>query len=146
VDALHRQNFALVVAARRVEQAEQLVAGYDPDFNHAVALDHFADATDFAFDDRSGILDLVINTTPLGMTGKPPLDLDFSHVPPGSILYDIVYEPLETPILAEARRRGHPVIDGIAMLVGQAAVSFRRFFGEPAPRQHDSELRELLAR
>ncbi|HEX9955410.1 MAG TPA: shikimate dehydrogenase [Allosphingosinicella sp.] len=146
VDALKGEGFALVVAARRVEEAARLVEGLDPHFNHAVALGHFADATDFAFDDREQILDLVVNTTPLGMAGKPPLAVDFSHVPPGAVIYDIVYDPLETPLLAEARRRGHPTVDGLDMLIGQAAAAFRHFFGAPAPREHDAELRELLTR
>jgi shikimate dehydrogenase len=145
-DALRRAGFALVVAARRVEQAQALVDGLDPHFNHAVALDHFATPTDFAFDDRAGILDLVVNTTPLGMTGKGPLPLAFSHVPPGAVIYDIVYDPLETALLAEARRRGHPVVDGLSMLIGQAAIAFRHFFGTAAPREHDAELRERLTR
>ncbi|HEY0148021.1 MAG TPA: shikimate dehydrogenase [Allosphingosinicella sp.] len=145
-EALKSEGFALVIAARRVEEAARLVDGLDPHFNHAVTLGHFADPTDFTFDDREQILDLVVNTTPLGMTGKPPLSLDFSHVPPGSVIYDIVYDPLETPLLAEARRRGHRVIDGLAMLIGQAAIAFRHFFGTPAPRGHDAELRELLIR
>ena len=144
VDALHRENFALVVAARRIGLAQALIAGFDPAFNHAATLDHFADPTDFAFDDRADVLDLIVNTTPLGMAGQPPLTLDFSHVPPGAVFYDIVYVPLETPLLAEARRRGHPAIDGLAMLIGQAAVAFELFFGQPAPRRHDAELRALL--
>jgi shikimate dehydrogenase len=146
VDALKGSNFALVVAARRVEEAARLIDGLDPHFNHAVPLAHFADQTEFAFDDRAQILDLVVNTTPLGMTGKAPLEFDFSHVPPGAVIYDIVYDPLETPFLAEARRRGHRTVDGLAMLIGQAAVAFQLFFGAPAPREHDSELRELLTR
>ncbi|HEX8585901.1 MAG TPA: shikimate dehydrogenase [Allosphingosinicella sp.] len=146
VDALRGAGFALVVAARRVEEARRLIDGHDPDFNHAVALEHFAGATDFRFDDRSGILDLVVNTTPLGMTGKPPLALDFSHVPPGAVIYDIVYDPLETALLAEARARGHQGIDGLSMLIGQAAVAFEHFFGAPAPRRYDAELRERLTR
>ncbi|HEY7809796.1 MAG TPA: shikimate dehydrogenase [Allosphingosinicella sp.] len=144
VQALKGEGFALVVAARRAEEAARLVEGLDPHFNHAVALDHFADATDFAFDDRSQILDLVVNTTPLGMAGKAPLELDFSHVPPGAVIYDIVYDPLETPLIAEARRRGHLTIDGLAMLIGQAAAAFQHFFGAPAPREHDAELRAFL--
>jgi shikimate dehydrogenase len=145
-DALRGAGFALVVAARRIEQAEALVEDLDPHFNHAVALDHFARPTDFVFDDRAGIFDLVVNTTPLGMTGKDPLPLDFSHVPPGAVVYDIVYDPLETALLAEARRRGHPVVDGLSMLIGQAAIAFRHFFGTAAPREHDAELRERLTR
>jgi shikimate dehydrogenase len=62
------------------------------------------------------------------------------------VIYDIVYQPLETPLLAEARRRGHQVIDGLAMLIGQARIAFQHFFGQPAPREHDAELRELLVR
>jgi shikimate dehydrogenase len=146
VDALRASGFALVVAARRVEQAEQLLRGLDPHFNHAVALDHFARPTEFAFDDRAGMLDLVINATPLGMSGRPPLALDWSHVPPGAIVYDIVYDPVETSLLAEARRRGHASIDGLSMLIGQAAIAFERFFGAAAPRGDDAELRELLGR
>jgi len=144
IDALHHANFALVVAARRREQAEALIAGYDPALNHVATLDHFAEPTDFAFDDRTGIFDLVVNTTPLGMAGRPPLALDFSHVPPGAVVCDIVYAPLETPLLAEARRRGLRTIDGLAMLIGQAAVAFEKFFGAAPPREHDAELRALL--
>ncbi|HEX8192762.1 MAG TPA: shikimate dehydrogenase [Allosphingosinicella sp.] len=146
VDGLRSAGFALVVAARRIEQAEALLAGLDRDFNHAVALDHFAAPTDFAFDDREGIFDLVVNTTPLGMTGRNPLAVDFSHVPPGAVVYDAVYDPLETPLLAEARRRGHETIDGLSMLIGQAAIAFELFFGAPAPREHDATLRERLTR
>jgi shikimate dehydrogenase len=146
VDGLRRSGFALVVAARRIEEAERLIGSLDADFNHAVALEHFAEATDFAFDDCEGILDLVVNTTPLGMTGKDSLALDFSHVPPGAIIYDAVYDPLETPLLAEARRRGHETIDGLSMLIGQAAIAFELFFDAPAPREHDAALRALLTR
>lgn len=144
VAALRDHGFALVVAARRLDQARELLEGSDPDFNHAADLGHFSEATDFAFDDREGVLDLVINATPLGMRGKPPLELDFSHVPPGALVYDLVYDPVETPLLAEARRRGHPTVDGLSMLIGQAGIAFERLFGEPAPREHDAELRELL--
>jgi shikimate dehydrogenase len=146
VDGLRSAGFALIVAARRVEEAKRLVEGLDPHFNHAVPIGHFAEPTDFAFDDRENILDLVVNTTPLGMSGREPLGLDFSHVPPGAIVYDAVYDPVETPLLAEARRRGHPTIDGLDMLIGQAAIAFEHFFGAPAPRGHDSELRERLTR
>ena len=108
-------------------------------------MSHFAGPTDFVFDDRQGLLDLLVNTTPLGMAGQPPLPIDWSHVPPGSVVYDLVYDPVETPLLAEARARGHRTITGLEMLIGQAAVAFDIFFGQPAPREHDAELRERLA-
>ena len=142
--ALWGEGFTLVVVARDRAKAEALVAPFDPARVHVGDLAAFASPTDFAFDDRAGILDLVVNATSLGMAGQPPLAIDFSHVPPGAIVYDLVYAPLETPLLAEARARGHPAIDGLAMLIGQAAVAFEKFFGQPAPRAHDAELRALL--
>ena len=112
--------------------------------HHAIDLAHFAEPTDFPFDDREGCLDLVINASSLGMQGQPPLAFDWSHAPPGSIAYDIVTAPLDTPFLQAARAKGHRTIDGLSMLIGQAAVAFEKFFGQPAPRQHDAELRAIL--
>ena len=145
ITALADQGFTLVVAARKPAQARALLDELAPrGEHHAVELAHFAPPTDFAFDDRDRILDLVINASPLGMAGKPPLDGDFSHVPPGSVVYDIVTHPLDTPLLVEARQRGLETVDGLAMLIGQAAVAFEKFFGAPAPREHDAELRKVL--
>lgn len=142
--ALHDHGFTCVIIARDPEKAKALREAFEPDDRLVAPLDIFAEPTDFPFDDREGILDLVVNTTSLGMTGQPPLLLDFSHVPPGSVIYDIVYAPLETPLLAEARARGLPAIDGLHMLIGQAAAAFARFFGRPAPRDADDRLRAML--
>ncbi len=145
VAALAGAGFTLVLAARDPAKARAMLDELAPrGEHHAVSLDHFATPTDFAFDDRAGLLDLVVNASPLGMAGQPPLAFDFSHVPPGSVVYDIVTNPLETPLLAGAGARGFETIDGLAMLIGQAAVAFEKFFGQPAPRAHDGELRELL--
>jgi shikimate dehydrogenase len=148
VAALAKQNMTLVLAGRDPAKAQALLDELAPATvsieHHAVRLDHFADATDFAFDDRVGCLDLVINATSLGMVGQPPLGFDLSHAPPGSIVYDIVTAPVETPLLAAARARGLPTIDGLDMLIGQAAVAFRLFFGAEPPRARDPELRALL--
>lgn len=89
--------------------------------------------------------DLLVNASSLGMTGQPPLRLDLSALPDSAIVYDIVYAPLETELLASARARGLAVIDGLEMLVGQAAVAFERFYGAPAPRDRDAALRARLA-
>jgi shikimate dehydrogenase len=145
VAALAAHGFTLVVAARDSAKARALLdelasAGE----HHAVPLAAFAEPTDFAFDDRQGCLDLVVNATSLGMSGQPPLAFDISHAPPGAFVYDIVYAPLETPLLAVARARGLPTIDGLEMLIGQAAAAFRLFFGVEVPREHDTELRALL--
>ena len=88
--------------------------------------------------------DLLVNCSSLGMTGQPALDLDISALPEGSTVYDIVYAPLETPLLATARARGLKVIDGLEMLIGQAALAFDIFFDAPAPREYDADLRALL--
>jgi shikimate dehydrogenase len=73
--------------------------------------------------------DLLVNTTSLGMKGQPPLELDLAPLKKTAAVYDIVYVPLETPLLAAARARGNPVIDGLGMLLHQAVPGFERWFG-----------------
>lgn len=143
--ALHDQGFTNVIIARDLDQARRVRESFEPDDRLIASLGTFAKPTDFPFDDRAGILDLVVNTTSLGMTGQPPLLFDFSHVPPNAIIYDIVYAPLETPLLAEARTRGLRAIDGLHMLIGQAAAAFTLFFATPPLRDADDELRAKLA-
>jgi shikimate dehydrogenase len=143
--ALAGEGFTLVVAGRDPAKARTLLDELAPKGeHHAIHLAHFAEPTDFAFDEREGCLDLVINASSLGMQGQPGLAFDWSHAPPRSIAYDIVTAPCDTPFLQDARTAGHRTIDGLAMLIGQAAAAFERFFGQPAPRAHDAELRELL--
>jgi len=89
---------------------------------------------------------LVVNTSPLGMTGQPPLELDLSPLPEDALVYDIVYVPLETPLLAAAEARGLETVDGLDMLIGQAALAFELLFGAEPPRERDEELRALLTR
>ncbi len=145
VAALVEAKCVIVLAARDPAKARALLDELDPGGeHHAVDLAHFAAPTDFAFDDRERLFDLVVNASALGMRGKPPLILDFSHVPPGSVVYDIVTDPLDTPLLQAARAVGLSTIDGLAMLIGQAAAAFEKFFGQPAPRQFDAELRGKL--
>ena len=73
--------------------------------------------------------DLLVNTTSLGMSGQPPLEIDLSPMQDGAAVYDIVYVPLETRLLAAARARGLRTIDGLGMLLHQAVPAFERFFG-----------------
>lgn len=87
---------------------------------------------------------LLVNTSPLGMVGQPPLDLDLAPLPEHAVVYDIVYAPLETPLLAAARARGLATVDGLEMLIGQAALAFELFFGAAPPHDRDDELRALL--
>jgi shikimate dehydrogenase len=145
ITALYDEGFTIVLAGRDPVKARAMLNELAPKGDHhAVALDHFATPTDFAFDDREGCLDLIVNASPLGMTGNPPLVFDWSHAPPGSIVYDIVTSPLQTAFLNSATAAGFRTLDGLNMLIGQAAVAFEKFFGAKAPRQYDAELRERL--
>jgi shikimate dehydrogenase len=91
-------------------------------------------------------LSLLVNATPLGMRGQPPLDVSLATVPNDLIVYDLVYDPIETPLLRQARERGLRTIDGLAMLIGQARGAFGLFFGADPGYDHDVELRERLTR
>jgi len=83
---------------------------------------------------------LLVNTTSLGQTGQPPLELALDALPKEALVNDIVYVPPETPLLAAARRRGNPAVDGLGMLLHQARPAFAAWFGvtpevTPALRQ-----------
>ncbi len=73
--------------------------------------------------------DLLVNTTSLGMAGQPPLEIDLAPLPGHAVVADIVYVPLETTLLANARRRGLRTSGGIGMLLHQAVPGFERWFG-----------------
>jgi shikimate dehydrogenase len=73
--------------------------------------------------------DLVINTTTQGMEGQPALDFDVAPLPENTIVADIVYVPLETPLLRAAKARGLRTLDGLGMLLHQAIPGFERWFG-----------------
>jgi shikimate dehydrogenase len=85
---------------------------------------------------------LLVNSTQLGMAGQPRLDLDLARLAQSSTVYDIVYTPLETPLLASARRRGLKTVDGIGMLLHQARPGFEAWFGT-APMV-DAALRDFV--
>jgi shikimate dehydrogenase len=81
---------------------------------------------------RRGALDgagLLVNTTTLGMANQPPLELDLTPLPATAVVYDIVYVPLVTPLIAAAKARGLATVDGLGMLLHQARPGFERWFG-----------------
>ena len=94
--------------------------------------------------EREAALDaaaLLVNTTSLGMTGQPALNLALDALPRDALVTDAVYTPLETPLLAAARARGNPVVNGLGMLLHQARPGFRAWFSvDPAV---DDELRAV---
>jgi shikimate dehydrogenase len=110
----------ILVANRSQDRAEALAKVFGP----AVSVVPWAD--------RGNALagcGLLVNATSLGMTGKPPLDIDLSQLPADAVVADIVYSPLETELLAAARARGNLTVDGLGMLLHQAVPGFERWFG-----------------
>jgi shikimate dehydrogenase len=90
---------------------------------------------------------LLINASPLGMVEKLPLNLRLDAMADTAmpkIIFDMVYAPLETQLLTAARRKGFATIDGLSMLIAQAAEAFELIFGEVAPSACDDQLRALL--
>ena len=95
--------------------------------------------------DRAALLDgaaLLVNTTSLGMHGQPPLDLELDALPADAVVNDIVYVPLETPLLRAAAARGNSVVDGLGMLLHQARPGFEQWFG--VRPEVDDELRRFV--
>lgn len=92
----------------------------------------------------AGGADIIVNTTSLGMAGQPPLEMSLDGVKSTTLVADIVYTPLKTPLLQAAERLGNATVDGLAMLMHQATPGFRAWFGgEP---QVDDALRQKLVR
>ncbi len=129
---------------RTRERAEALIA----DLSDA---DPVAGAGCLSVDDwsrRAQVLEganLLVNTTTLGMMGKEPLNLDLTALPVDALVNDIVYAPLVTSLLAQARDRGNPWIDGLGMLLHQARPGFRTWFGRE-PEVTDALRDRVLAK
>jgi shikimate dehydrogenase len=86
----------------------------------------------YAWADRANALSdaaLLVNTTTLGMSGQPPLELALDRLPTTAVVNDIVYSPLETALLAAGKARGNRVVDGLGMLLHQARPGFAAWFG-----------------
>jgi shikimate dehydrogenase len=84
----------------------------------------------------------IVNTTSLGMTGQPALPFRLDAAPAGALVADLVYQPLDTPLLAEARARGLTAVDGLGMLLHQAVPGFEAWFGRRP--EVDAELRAAV--
>lgn len=121
IDALNEAGVAQIALANRTRaRAEALAADFAPR------------VTVFDWDTAGELLaeaDLVVNTTSLGMVGQEALALPLGGLHPGQIVSDLVYQPLETPLLAAARAAGAVPVDGLGMLLHQAAPGFERWFG-----------------
>lgn len=85
---------------------------------------------------------ILVNTTSLGMTGQPNLEMDLQHLPVEAVVCDIVYKPLDTTLLQNAKKRGNAVVTGIGMLLQQARPAFREWFG--VMPDVDADLRQKI--
>ncbi|WP_237480982.1 shikimate dehydrogenase [Lichenibacterium dinghuense] len=120
VHGLLERGFEVAVANRTFLRAAEL------------AEEHEGEVWAYAWDELPPLLraaDLVVNTTTLGMAGQPPLAVDLSGCKRDALVADIVYTPLETPLLAAARARGLRAVGGLGMLLHQAVPGFERWFG-----------------
>ena len=95
-----------------------------------------------AREDAVAAAGLIVNTTILGMAGQAPLEIDVTKAAKDTVVYDIVYKPLETELLKNAKAHGLRTVDGLGMLVHQAAAAFKIWFGHDVG--FDAELREKL--
>jgi shikimate dehydrogenase len=110
---------------RTQSSAIDLGVAFTPNDGRRIAIDRW--------DERDDSLDgatLLVNTTSLGMKGQPPLEIDVERLPANAVVDDIVYVPLETPLLAAARARGQRCIDGLDMLLHQGRLGFEAWFGQ----------------
>jgi shikimate dehydrogenase len=81
---------------------------------------------------RAAALDgcsLLVNATSQGMYGQPALDISLGALPLSALVSDVIYVPLETPLLAAAKARGHQTVNGLGMLLNQARPAFKAWFG-----------------
>lgn len=110
---------SVMVANRTAEKAEIIASDID------------GSITVIPWDDREAAIDdagLIVNTTSLGMAGKPELEISLQGAPVSTVVTDIVYAPLKTPLLRDAAARGCQVVDGLGMLLHQAVPGFEAWF------------------
>jgi len=123
---------AVVVALTDAQAAEIVVVNRTEPRAASLAAALGGPVSTAPWDRRAGLLDgagLLVNTTVLGMEGKPPLELELAALPRDAVVIDIVYAPLQTALLTAAARRGNPVVDGLGMLLHQARPAFAAWFG-----------------
>lgn len=127
VYALLHDGWNVTLSARRLEQAEQLARSFS---NYYLPMTSFNDL-------QLSTFDLIVNTTPLGMTPNietSPLP-DHIVLTAGTIVYDLVYNPRETKLMQQAKAQGCRAVNGLGMLIEQAALAFELWTGCTPPRQ-----------
>jgi shikimate dehydrogenase len=125
----------IILSNRTKSRAEQLKAEFGPSI-HVVDWGEIADAMSDAR--------LLVNTTSLGMTGQPELEMSLDKLSRSAVVTDLVYTPLETALLQAAREKGCRVVDGLGMLLHQGVPGFERWFGAK-PKVDDALRKAVLA-
>lgn len=115
----------ILVLNRTLERASALC----DELNKAFNADHFVAAKLSSFNELAQSADLIVNTSAVGMGGTKFENIDLTNAPKHAIVTDIVYTPLETPLLADAKQAGFRTVDGVGMLLHQAVPGFERWFG-----------------
>jgi shikimate dehydrogenase len=134
IQAVRDRGFKEIhVVNRTVERARELADRFGPKV-HAHAMPALAEVM--------GDAGLFVNTTSLGMDGELVPAIDFTRLAEKAVVTDIVYVPLKTPLLVQAEDQGLPIVDGLGMLLHQAAPGFEKWFGKRPTV--DMALRELI--
>ena len=123
---------AVVVALLENGATEIRIANRTAEKAQAIAKEFGASVTTINWADRNAAMAepaLLINCTNQGMVGKPALDVDLSRLAPATMVADLIYTPLETPFLAQARERGCVTVNGLGLLLNQAKLAFKAWFG-----------------
>jgi shikimate dehydrogenase len=129
---------SITITNRSIEKCEEIVKLCQTEFN-------YTNISIVEWDNRSAAVannNLIINTTSLGMKGKDKLEIDLIGLQKNSLVTDIVYNPLQTDILKQAQNQGAQTIDGLGMLMHQAAPAFEGWYGKKP--EVTAELRNIL--
>jgi shikimate dehydrogenase len=124
---------ARAIVVSLMDQGAQAIRVLNRTFGKAQALaQEFGSVVSaYAWDERHEAISdcvLLINTTSLGMHGQAALEIELSQLPHAAMVSDAIYVPLETPLLAQARARGHTTVNGLGMLLHQARPAFHAWF------------------
>jgi shikimate dehydrogenase len=114
----------IMILSRNRERADAMASALQPRINARLCV--LADAAGL---EAAGQIRVLINATSGGMRGAAPLVFSLEALPRDAAVCDLVYNPIETELLKDARRRGHRTIDGLGMLIHQAVPAFEAFFG-----------------
>jgi shikimate dehydrogenase len=123
---------AVVVALLENGATQIKIANRTAEKAQAIAKEFGPSVTTIAWADRNAAMAepaLLINCTDQGMVGKPALDVDLARLAPATLVADLIYTPLETPFLAQARERGCVTVNGLGLLLNQAKLAFKAWFG-----------------